>query len=83
MHFQGADVDAPVKNPSIAALIGRRRRGEVWVARVNGWAAREGRMGEGRAAVVLERAKHRAGIDLIARYSQETASIIAAQIVAQ
>ena len=40
-------------------------------------------MGEGRAAVVLERAEHGIGVDLIASRSQETAAIIAAQVVTE
>ena len=40
-------------------------------------------MGQGRAAVILERAKHRAGIYPIASRGQESATNIAAQIVAE
>ena len=34
------------------------------------------------AAIVLQRAKHRIGVDLIARTSQDTAAVVAAQIIA-
>ena len=66
LHLQGADVDAPVKDPSITALIVQRRRSEVRVARVDGRAAGQQVMGEGRAAVVLERAEDWIGVDLVA-----------------
>src|ERR1700720_4581149 len=39
-------------------------------------------MGESRAAVVLERAEHWIGVDLVAAAVQETAAIIATQVVA-
>ena len=39
-------------------------------------------MGEGRAAVILQRAKERIGIDLVARTSEEPAAVIATEIVA-
>ena len=64
------------------ALIIERRRSEVRVARINGRAAGQQLMGEGRAAVVLERAEHWIGVDLVAGRIQETAAIIAAEIVA-
>src|SRR5439155_7578221 len=39
-------------------------------------------MGEGRAAIVLERAEDRVGIDLVAGSSQETATVVTAKVVA-
>ena len=39
-------------------------------------------MGKGWAAVILKRAKHRIGIDLVAGTVQKTAAIIATDIVA-
>ena len=39
-------------------------------------------MGKGWAAVILKRAKHRIGIDLVAWAVQKTAAIIATDIVA-
>jgi len=39
-------------------------------------------MREGRAAVVLQRAKQRVGVDLVARTSEEPAAVIATEIVA-
>ena len=40
-------------------------------------------MCEGRSAVVLQRAEHRIGVDLIARAGQITAAVIAAHVVAE
>jgi hypothetical protein len=39
-------------------------------------------MGEGRAAIVLQRAKQRVGVDLVAGTSEELAAVIATEIVA-
>ena len=63
-------------------MIIQRRRSEVRVARIDGWAAGEQPVGEGWAAVVLERAEQWIGVDLIAAAIQETAAIIAAEVVA-
>ena len=54
---------------------------EVRIAGVNRWAARQQRVREGWAAVILQRTKQRIGIDLIPRASQITAAVIAAEIV--
>ena len=72
--------DAIIKG---AALIVERRRSEVRVACINGRAAGQQFMGKGRAAVVLERAEHGLGVDLVAGRSQEAAAVIAAEIVAE
>ena len=63
------------------SLVVERRRTEVRIAGVNRWAARQQRVRKGWAAVILQRTKQRIGIDLIARASQITAAIIAAEIV--
>ena len=39
-------------------------------------------MGEGRAAVILERAEHWIGVDLIARSSEKTGAIVITNIIA-
>lgn len=40
-------------------------------------------MGEGRTSVILQRAKHRIGVDVVTGSDQKTAAIIAAQVVAE
>src|SRR5262249_44326869 len=64
-----------------AALVSVRRRSEARVARINSRAAGQQRLREGAAAVVAQRAEHRIGVDLIARPGQNTASIIAGEVV--
>src|SRR5262245_43698849 len=64
-----------------AALIEERRRSKVRIARIDSRAAGQQRMGEGWTAIVLQRAKQRVSIDLIARASQIATSIIIAEIV--
>ena len=54
---------------------------EVRVAGVNRRAARQQRVRKGWAAVILQRTKQRIGVGLIARASQITAAVIAAEIV--
>jgi xanthine/CO dehydrogenase XdhC/CoxF family maturation factor len=54
---------------------------EVRIAGVNRWAARQQRVRKGWAAVILQRTDQRIGIDLIARASQITAAVIAAEVV--
>lgn len=56
---------------------------EVRIAGVNRWAARQQRVRKGWAAVILQRTKQRIGIDLIARASQITAAVIAAEVVSK
>ena len=56
---------------------------EVRIAGVNRWAARQQRVRKGWAAVILQRTKQRIGVDLIARASQITAAVIAAEIVSK
>ena len=84
LHLQGADVDASVNDPCITGttLIIQRRRSEVRVAHINSRTTGQQVMSEGRAAVVLERAEHRIGVDLVAGRSQEATAVIAAEIVA-
>ena len=66
-----------------ASLVVERRRSEVRIASVNRWAARQQRVRKGWAAVILQRTKQRIGIDLIARASQITAAVIAAEVVSK
>ena len=56
---------------------------EVRIAGVNRWAARQQRVRKGWAAVILQRTKQRIGVDLIARASQITAAVIAAEVVSK
>ena len=56
---------------------------EVRIAGVNRWAARQQRVRKCWAAVILQRAKQRSGINLIARAGQITAAIITADIVSK
>ena len=65
-----------------AALIVVRRRHEIRIAGINGWASRQQRVGERRAAVVLQRAEHRIGVDLIAGAIQITATVVTANAIA-
>ena len=64
-----------------ASLVVERRWAEVRIAGVNCWAARQQRVRKGWAAVILQGTERRVGIDLIARASQITAAVIAAEIV--
>ena len=63
------------------ALVVEWRWSEMRIARVNRRAAGQGCMRERRTAVVLQRAKQRIGIDLIARACQVTAAVIATDVV--
>ena len=63
------------------ALVVEWRWSEMRIARVNRRAAGQGCMRERRTAVVLQRAKQRIGIDLIAWAIQVTAAVIAADII--
>jgi hypothetical protein len=71
LHFKRANIDAAVAHPpkNRTALIVQRRRSKVRVTCINGRATRQEFMGKGWAAVILKRAKHWVGIDLIARAS--------------
>ena len=64
-----------------ASLVVGRRRSEVRIASVNRRAARQQRVRERWAAVILQGTERRIGIDLIARAGQVAAAIIAAEIV--
>jgi len=83
LHLEGADVDAAVHYTIKIrpALVVERRRSEGRVTRINGGAAEQQLMRECGAAIVLQRAKHRIGINLIARTGQDTAAVVAAEIV--
>src|SRR6266542_4272372 len=82
-HLKGADVDAAVTHAikARAALVVERRRSEVRVTRINGRATGQQLMCECRAAIVLQWAKHGIGVDLIARFGQDTAAVVATEIV--
>src|SRR4029453_16634647 len=85
LHLKRADVDTPVTHSIIKtrpALVVEGRRSEVRVTRINGWASGQQLMRECGPAIVLQWAKHRIGIDLIARGGQHTAAVVAAEIVA-
>ena len=56
---------------------------EVRIAGVNRRADRQQRVRKGWAPVILQRAKQRIGVDLIARAIQITAAIIAAKVVSK
>ena len=66
-----------------SALIEERRRHKVRIAGIDGWAARQQRMRQGVSAVILQRPKHRIGLDLVAGASQNPESIIATKVVAK
>ena len=84
MHFKRADVDATIEhtNKRSAALVIEGRRSKLRVARINRRTAGQQLMRESWAAIVLQGAKQRIGVDLVAWAGQETAGIIAADIVA-
>jgi hypothetical protein len=65
LHLKGADVDAAVTHAikAWAALVVERWRSEVRVTGINGRAAEQQLMGECGAAIVLQWAKHRIGVD--------------------
>ena len=56
---------------------------EVRIAGINRRAARQQRVRKGWAAVILQRTKQRIRIDLIARASQITAAVIAAEVISK
>ena len=69
MQFKRADIDPAAYYPieTGTALVEQWRRSKIRVARVNCRATRQQRMRECRAAVILQRAKHRIGEELVAR----------------
>ena len=56
---------------------------EVQIAGINRWAARQQRVRKGWAAVILQGANQRVGVDLIAWAGQVAAAIIAAEVVSE
>jgi hypothetical protein len=84
LHLKRSDVDATVEhaNKSGPALVVVRRRSEVRIACVDGRATRHEFMGKGWAAVILKWAEQGIGVDLVAGAGQETAAIIATDVVA-
>jgi hypothetical protein len=83
LYLKRADVD-PTVNHSVKtgpALIGERRRSEVRVASVNSRATGQKLVRERWTAIVLQWAQQRISVDLIVGTSQETATIITAEIV--
>ena len=84
MHLQRPDVDASVRDASILR-VDRVKGGGVkfQVARIDGRAAGQRFVSQGRAAVVCwRRPEHGIGDDLVTGSSRESPKIIAAQIVA-
>jgi hypothetical protein len=85
LQFKGADIDPaayyPIKTGT--ALVEQWRRRKIRVACIDRRAARQQSMRECRPAVILQRANHRIRKSLIARSSQNPASIIATNVVAQ
>jgi hypothetical protein len=84
LNLKRTDIDpsVPYTIEPGTTLISKRRRGEVRVTCVNRRTTGEELMGEGRAAVALQRTEERIGIDLVARTSEEPAAVIATEIVA-
>jgi hypothetical protein len=80
LYFKRAFVDTTVHDAvePWPALVEERRRGKVWVASINGRAARQQRMCKCRTAIVLQWTKQRIGVDLVAGAGQETGCIVAA-----
>ena len=66
-----------------SALIEERRRHKVRTAGIDGWAARQQRMRQRVPAIILQRPKHRIGLDLVAGASQNPESIVATNVVAK
>jgi hypothetical protein len=64
-----------------ASRVGGRRWTEVRIAGVNRWAARQQRVRDRWATVILQRTKHRIGIDLIAWTGQITAAVIVTEVI--
>jgi hypothetical protein len=83
LRLQGTYIDATIEHAieRTASLVVERRRTEVRIAGVNRWAPRQQRVRKGWAAVILQGTKQRIRIDLIARASQITGGVIAAEIV--
>ena len=85
MRLKRTYIDATIEHAieRTASLVVERRWSEVRIAGVNRWAARQQRVREGWAAVILQRTKQRIGIDLIARAGQITGAVIAAEVVSK
>src|SRR5205814_4163307 len=82
-----AIVDAGKPGPTLV-VVGRRH--EVWIARIDGDAAWQQGVGEGRTSVILQRTKHWFGVDLVARGRQIASAAVnivhaavAAKVVAE
>src|SRR6266853_4774586 len=84
LYFKCAFIDAIIHNArkALPALVEKRRRSKVRVARVNRRTVGQQRVRKDWPAVVLQRAKQRVGVDLVARTSEEPAAVIATEIVA-
>ena len=63
------------------ALITKRRRSKIRIARVDRRAAGQRHMGERWTTVILQSTKQRISIDLIARAIQKAAAVVTAEIV--
>jgi hypothetical protein len=88
--FECASIYAVIRHTrktSAALVLEERRTERIWVkarvARINSGAAGQQLVREGRAAVVLQRSKHRIGIDLIAGRREKTAAIIAGEVITE
>jgi hypothetical protein len=83
LHLKRPDVNATVTHApkTRAALIVVGRRSKVRVSGINGRAATQQRVRQRGSAVVLQRSKHRVGVDLVPWTRQITAAVIAAYIV--
>jgi hypothetical protein len=66
-----------------STLIEERRRRKVRVPGIDSWAARQQRMCQSGAAVILQRPEHRIPVDLVAWTSQNPETIIATKVVAK
>src|SRR5690242_14227968 len=85
LHLKRAFVDATIHDTvkARAALVEKRWRSKVRIPCINRRAPRQQCMSKGWTAVVLQRAKQWVGINLISRCHQETATVIAAEVVAE
>jgi hypothetical protein len=85
LHLIRADVDTAVHHAikTGTALVIEGRLGETRIACINGRAAGQQRMGQGRPTVVLQRAEHRVGVSLVPWAGQEVTAAIIGKVVSK
>ena len=85
LYLKRPDVDPAIDHAikSRAALIEKRRRSEIRIARINRRTVWQQGMSQCRAAIILQWLEQRIGVDLVTGASQEAATIVTAEIIAK